>query len=129
MITAASKILYIIGPYRSDSENGVLHNIMNAYRAMESCWKAGIIPICPHTNSMFTGGLIPDEEILRGYRKVVSRCDGVILLEGYRESNGSMDELQEAIQHRLEIWVIDTHGSPVRLDNDQVQLMSGIGRE
>lgn len=96
-------IVYIIGPYRANSVNGVLHNIWEARLRAEWCWTHGYIPICPHLNSAFIDGLIPDTSILASYRKIMIRCDAVMLVQGWEDSEGSKDEYDLAILHGMKI--------------------------
>lgn len=100
------KILYIAGPYRRKTINETCENIMEARRRMVWAWLSGWIPICPHTNSAFIDGIIPDRYILQGYKHLVTLCDAILLGswgEGWQNSPGSVEEYQVATEHGLTI--------------------------
>ena len=99
---ADRKILYIAGPYKAKTTHGVFRNIMEARRRMEWAWVNGYIPICPHTNSAFTDGLVDEEVILSGYCRLVAGCDAIMMIDGWEESNGSIEELIVAERNQLE---------------------------
>lgn len=95
------KLLYIIGPYRAEKIIDVKRNIRRAEKVMEWAWTRGWVPICPHLNSAFIDGLVPDSTILRGYREVLRRCDAVTLVGYWQGSAGSVDEVNLAKELRL----------------------------
>lgn len=87
------KVVYIAGPYRSDSHIGILENIDRAGVAAREVWGAGCAAICPHTNSGHFGGVCPEEAFLEGYNEIVSRCDAVLVVGDYASSEGTMEEI------------------------------------
>jgi hypothetical protein len=91
------KVVYVAGPYRADTEIGVLENIRRAEQAAVDVWKMGAAVICPHKNTAFFGGICGDEVFLRGYLDIVRRCDAVYMLEGWQESPGSRAEQAAAL--------------------------------
>jgi hypothetical protein len=97
------KLIYIAGPYRAPTVNGIHNNIAEARKRMEWAWGAGYVPICPHTNSAFTDGLVSDTIILAGCLKLLSVCDVILLMRGWRNSEGAVRERELAIQFGLEI--------------------------
>ena len=90
------KIVYIAGSYRADTENGVRENIYRAGQVALKYWKAGYVVICPHMNSAFFGGACPDETWLEGGLKILSRCDGVVFMDTWGDSEGSIIEHKRA---------------------------------
>lgn len=97
------KIIYIAGPYRAPTVNGIHNNIVRARKRMEWAWCNNYVPICPHTNSAFTDGLVPDTIILAGCLKLLSVCDVILLMRGWRNSTGALRERELAIHLGLEI--------------------------
>jgi len=102
------RLLYIAGPYRANTLNGIHNNIAEARRRMEWAWLNGYAPICPHTNSAYTDGLVSDQIILDGYKEMVSRCDAILMGKwgkGWACSEGATEEYKVAIDTGLEvIW-------------------------
>ena len=86
-------IVYIAGPYRAPTENGVQQNIDRARAAAIEIAEMGLGFFCPHLNSDHMGGVIPDDEwiemdlaILRGC------CKAILMLEGWKKSTGAARE-------------------------------------
>jgi hypothetical protein len=97
------KLIYIAGPYRAKTVNGIHNNIAEARKRMEWAWLNNYIPICPHTNSAFTDGLVLDSLLLAGCLKLLSVCDVILLMRNWRSSIGAIRERDLAIQLKLKI--------------------------
>jgi len=98
------KLVYIAGPYRSDTEYGVKLNIDRAEAVALKYWKAGYAVFCPHKNSSFMGGSCPDETWLEGGLAFLAKCDAIVMMEGWKDSAGSVVEYNKAWQLGLEVW-------------------------
>ncbi len=92
------RVIYIVGPYRARTEDGVRRNIRNAEEVAANVWERGVACICPHLNSAFMGGIRDDNDrtLLDGDLEILSRCDAVLALNGWRTSEGSRAELDRA---------------------------------
>lgn len=98
------KILYIAGPYRPTGwwrlpilrTIKIAINIWHARQAAKIVWKAGDIAVCPHMNTAFFDGLVPDYRFLDGDLKIMARCDGILVLQG--KSAGAKAELEAAVK-------------------------------
>lgn len=90
------RLVYIAGPYRATTEYGVYRNIQEAERVALEVWKAGYAAICPHKNTAFFGGACPDSVWLEGDLEILRRCDAVLMLDGWIDSNGAVAEYREA---------------------------------
>ena len=99
-------LLYIAGPYRAKTVNGVRRNIRKAEMVMEWAWVNGWIPVCPHLNSAFVDGLVPDEMILKRYLRLLTRCDAILMMKGWQDSEGAKDEYMLA-RNYIGIRVLD----------------------
>jgi len=91
------KVVYVIGPYRAKTVNEILHNIYEARRVAEELWRKGYAVICPHLNSAFMDGHVPDEVFLKADQEILGRCDGFALVRGWERSEGSLDEVRLAL--------------------------------
>lgn len=86
-------IIYVAGPYRAPSWNGVWDNIMRARAAARELWTKGWAVICPHANSIFMDGPeVPTGSFLAGDLEILRRCDAVLMLPGWEQSEGSRGE-------------------------------------
>ena len=97
------RIAYISGPYRSSTPNGIYFNINQAREVAIKYWMRGYIVLTPHLNSMFMDGLIPDSEWIKRDLELLRRCDTVVMLKTWKNSQGSCIELDEAIRLNKEV--------------------------
>ena len=94
------KIAYIAGPYRAPTVYETTQNIQRAREVAAEFWKMGYAVICPHLNSALMDGIVPDGIFLAGDREFIRRMrpgDLFVLLPGWRESAGTMAELDLAV--------------------------------
>ena len=99
-------VLYIAGPFRGPSAWDIEQNIRRAEALALIAWQAGFAVLCPHANTRFFQGAVPDETWLRGDLELLSRCDGVLLTEDWERSAGARAEVDAA--RRLSIPVYFT---------------------
>ena len=88
--------IYIAGPYRAKTESGVLENIARAREAAKLVWKCGGKAFCPHLNTAFMGGVVPDAVFLRADLEWLADCDAVYAVHGWEQSEGAKGEVAEA---------------------------------
>jgi hypothetical protein len=98
------KVVYVAGPYRADTEYGVLLNIQRAEQLALKVWIAGAACICPHKNTAFFGGAAHDSIWLDGDKEIVRRCDAVVCTNGWRDSVGASGEVALAIEIGLPVF-------------------------
>ena len=94
------KMIYIAGKYRAENEYGIWVNVRTAQLATFKILEEmdGWAPICPHANTHGAGGIRDDEYILECCLEIMSRCDAVLLLPGWEESEGSVAEVHAAAE-------------------------------
>jgi hypothetical protein len=83
------KVVYLAGPYRASTEYGVHKNIQAAEQVALEVWRMGAVCICPHKNTAYFGGELPDETWLDGDRELIRRSDVVLMMDGYETSQGA----------------------------------------
>lgn len=98
------KVIYIAGPYRSNTEWGVLNNIRSAEAVALKVWSLGAAAICPHKNTAFFGGALPDSVWLDGDQAILLRCDAVILVDGWETSIGATHEVALAKSRGIPVF-------------------------
>ena len=102
------KVVYIAGPYRSKGGiNGIAENIWNARQAAVRWIKKGYAVICPHLNTSFMDGALPDEVFLECGLELLNRADVIVVLPGWQDSEGSKAEVLRAREIGLEILFDD----------------------
>jgi nucleoside 2-deoxyribosyltransferase len=98
-------LIYLAGPYRSkDGFAGVERNIHKAKQAAQEFWKHGFAVICPHANTAFMDGTVSADEFIAGDLEMVSRCDAVIMLKGWVDSEGAKQEFDFANKNGIYVW-------------------------
>lgn len=103
------RLLYVAGKYRGPSLWEIENNVRRAEEVAFELWLLGAAVICPHTNSRFFHGILPDEDLLDGTRVIMERCDGIVLIPGWEDSIGARAERAMAYSRRLSqfIWPED----------------------
>jgi hypothetical protein len=115
------KLVYVAGPYNADTERGVLENIRRAERVAIEVWKHGAVAICPHLNTRFFGGILPEEAWIQGDFSIIRRVDAIMFTQDWWLSPGAKRE------HEL----ADELGLPQFLDNEPgwVRFQEWLGLE
>jgi len=92
------KLLYVAGPLRSDKgDDGMFRNTLAARAVMLELMRMRFSVICPHTNSFLCGGaLLDDYDWLDADREMIARCDGVVFIAGWQQSEGARCEREFA---------------------------------
>ena len=98
-------IIYVAGPYRHETICGTLDNIRFAERIAKILWRNGFVAVCPHTNSRLFDDVAPQDVFLNGYERLVTRCDGMVLVPGWEKSSGTRRE--KAIAENCGIYVVE----------------------
>jgi hypothetical protein len=83
-------ILYVAGPY----SGAVKENIARARAAAITLWEAGHGVLCPHLNTQhFENDCgCAYQDYIRQDLRFLARCDALVMLEGWEESNGARTE-------------------------------------
>lgn len=102
-------VLFVSGPYRAKTLDGVLANILRAREAAKGVWQAGAVALCPHTNTALMDGACSDDVWLEGDIELLRRCDGIVLVEGWSSSDGTLAEREVALTMRLPIFEWPVH--------------------
>ena len=98
-------VVYISGKYSGKTQEIVKQNIEVARMVAVELWKMGYAVICPHLN---TGGMenegILHEVFIKGYIEILTSCDVILLLPGWKDSKGAVAEKQAAIENCIAIY-------------------------
>jgi len=97
------RVVYIAGPFRGRTRWDVMQNVRRAEEVALEVAQLGAMPLCPHTNTANFDGLITSQFWIDGTLELMRRCDAVVLVAGWRESEGTCGEVREA--HRLKLPV------------------------
>lgn len=99
-------LIFLSGPYNNKDQKKVESNICVARMAAIELWSRGIPTICPHLNTQNFGRetKIPERVFYNGYCKIVTHCTHVIMLKGWEESKGAVQEHGCAKVHKVPIY-------------------------
>lgn len=104
MVSKPTKVVYIAGPYRAANEWNVNLNIRAAEKAALEVWRLGEVALCPHKNTAFFGGAADDSLWLDGDLVLLERSDAVLLVDGWENSSGTIDEVIFAITKNIPVF-------------------------
>lgn len=99
------KIVYVAGPYIAQNAWAVEQNVRRAEEAGLFVAECGAMPLIPHTNTRFFHGLLTEEFWYAGTMELLKRSDGVLFIDGWKDSKGAVSEFKAARNLRKEIWM------------------------
>lgn len=97
-------VVYIAGKYRGPNSWAIECNIRKAEEMAAKVWAMGLIALCPHSNSRHMEGVTTDQHMLDGTMELMRRCDAVLLLNNWRQSEGALGEIEEAKSRGIPIF-------------------------
>ena len=98
------KLIYIAGPFRAKSGWEVEHNIREAEELALIVAETGAVPVCPHTMYRFFNGVLPDQFWLDATLDLLRKCDAILLVPRWRESQGAKGERDEAMSLGIPVF-------------------------
>lgn len=102
------KLVYVAGPYRSETREGVAQNVAAARHVGQLCVRKGWFPVLPTINTAHFDhdfpGLADDQYWLDGTLELMRRCDAVVLVDGWQYSSGAQGEIEEARKLGLKVY-------------------------
>lgn len=90
------KVIYIAGPFRGPNYWEQEQNIRRAEAVALEVWRLGAAALCPHNNTRFFQGALPDDVWMLGDLELMRRCDAILMLSGWGKSQGATVEEREA---------------------------------
>jgi len=98
------RLAYVAGRYRSPTLRGIVENIQAAERVALNLWRIGFATLCPHKNTAYFDGAMPDETWLSGDLVMLARCDLLVTVPGWEESVGARAEVDFAELHEIPVY-------------------------
>lgn len=100
-------LVYVAGPVRNPSLYERHKNILRGESVAVELWQMGFAVISPHKNCEFIDGAVTDEQIIAGDLEIISRCDAVIILPGWKSSVGTRAERTFCLENNIPIFYWD----------------------
>jgi nucleoside 2-deoxyribosyltransferase len=99
-------LVYIAGPYRAEGPEAVAANVARARDVSVQLLRKGYHVICPHTmtHEMEHYPGLDDQTFLRNGLEQLRRCDAVVMLQGWRHSEGSTKEYEAAMAWGKQVY-------------------------
>jgi len=101
------KLFYIIAPYTASSHIKVQNNINEAKILAQYYWLKGNAVICPHLNTAFFSGLIPESDFYQGTLLMLSKSDKAIIHPRFKHSSGCIKEIKFCEENNIPHKYID----------------------
>jgi len=98
-------IAYIIGQYNSEYDYEKLENINRATNVGKHLLKIGYMPIIPHRNTGFLGGITNEDLFYNGYLTILEKTADLCVLAGViSNSIGSCREVELALELNIPVF-------------------------
>lgn len=90
------KAVYIAGAYRARTPWATEQNVRRAEELALTVCAMGAVSVCPHTMFRWYQGTFQDRYWLDAGIELMSRCDAVVLVDGWETSEGTKGEINQA---------------------------------
>ena len=99
-------LIYVAGRYRAATREAIAENIEAARLVGVAAARLGWYPVIPHCNTAHMElDLQHDDEFwLAGTLELMTRCDAVVLVDGWETSIGTAGEIAKADQIHLPVF-------------------------
>jgi hypothetical protein len=129
MTTTPPRLIYIAGPYRAATTWQREQNSKGRSIVGVAVAKAGAYPVIPHSitahfDAAHLTSEASDDLWLPGTLELMRRCDGVLLLPGWKESKGSCAEHAEAAARGIPVE--EWHTIDIRKEQAVARLLQQI---
>lgn len=101
------KVIYIAGPFRGPHAWAIEQNVRRAEEAAYAVFAHGHAALCPHTNTRFFDGALPDQVFIDGTLELMRRCDAVLVLRDWLKSQGTTGEVLAAVEIPMPVVYLD----------------------
>lgn len=95
------RLIYVAGKFRAPTVWEIQKNVHKAEELGHQVALAGFMPIIPHANSRFFHDILDEQFWIDGTLELMRRCDGVIMVDNWKDSEGARGEREEALRLAL----------------------------
>jgi hypothetical protein len=107
------KKAYVSGPLRALTPYLMEQNILSARSEAEALWKIGFATFCPHLNTLGMVGMLgnDEEDFIKGDLLFIDNCDCLVMIPGWRDSEGAMLEYDHAVSLSIDVFEAERYHS------------------
>lgn len=99
------KLAYVAGKYRDKRGSHFVNaHIHKAREVAAALWAMGYAVICPHLNTFHMDGCASDEVFLEGTLEMARRCDLMVMVDNWEDSEGAKGERALAIEKNMPLY-------------------------
>lgn len=106
------KLVFIAGKFGGANAWEIACNVHAAEAAALRVASLGGMPVCPHSLGRSMFGTLPEEFWRRGCLALLARCDGILLLTNWTDSDGAKSESRFATEQGIQRWGIGHLNTP-----------------
>jgi hypothetical protein len=100
------KMIFIAGKYRGKTSWDIECNIRKAEtNALFLARMTGLIPVCVHSMYRFFQDELPDSFWLDATLNILDRCDGILMVDGWENSEGAKAEHKFATEKGIPVFL------------------------
>lgn len=103
------KLIYVAGPFRAPTLAAIQRNIDRARDVAVALASAGLMPVCVHTMEGLAMHDIQQGDNgqfwVDGTLEIMRRCDAVVLVDGWQNSQGTLGEIEEARKLGIPVYL------------------------
>lgn len=116
-------VVYVAGKFRGANAWEIENNVRRAEEMSLEVLKLGASVICPHANTRFFHGTLPDQVFIDATLALLAKSDGILMLPGWQQSAGGQGEYDWAREHGLPVfWSLTELGCWI---SDRAQRVAG----
>lgn len=97
-------LIYLAGPYTAKTDEDLSENIQEAENISKLLWREGHTVISPHLNTKHFEKTLTGIDWVDRYERVIVACDCIILLDNWKDSPGTLRELDIAMDNNIPIF-------------------------
>ena len=110
------RVIYVAGPFTGKTAWDIEQNVRAAEDVGLCVANAGAVPLIPHANTRYFHGQQTPEFWYDATLELLKRCDGIIMVDGWESSKGSVMEHTYAKQHGIPIFYASKPSSWIELE-------------
>jgi hypothetical protein len=96
--------IYVAGPYRAATAWEIEQNVRRAEEDGLEVAKLGAAPLVPHAICRFFHGQVSEEFWSQATMALMRRCDAILLVEGWVNSEGTREEKATADREGIPVF-------------------------